>query len=305
MEEQKEEAKEETKKEEPTKEKIKESEKVVEEAKVEPSPTNNKKSNKSVVVIAIVVVALIVLGIVGFGLYNGNKIASYAKKDKAIMIESNNKWSQSKLDQSNLTADEMLALVNTIKTDSNAQLNKLNGMKAPSKAKNLEAKSKEYFTIASEASTNMLAILDYAKILEATSSDLSSLGSGSASSSNDFVAMFTSIHNNLSASVTKLKAATPPASYKAFNDKYITALDRMDKAVVKIIGYVNANQMDMIATVTPEFEAAMNDLSTATPPESTQSIDAILSEAKRTKLKNYPNEIKAEADTLAKTVFSF
>jgi len=263
-----------------------------------------KKSNLKTIIIAVAVVALVVIGVVGYGLYNGSRIANYAKDTKAIMVESNSKWSQANIDQGNRTTDEMYAMVKVIKTDSDSQLKKLNGMKAPEKAKNLEAKSKEYFQLAGEAGTNMLTLLDYVKILEASGNDLKSFG-GTTDTVDEFVTLFTGLHNKFTISLTKLRAANPPASYKDFNDKYIAVLDKMDKSIVKAIGYVKSNQNDMMVSVMQEFESATKDMDVMTPPNEAQAMDEILSEAKRTKLKDYPGQVKDEADNLAKTVFSF
>lgn len=277
----------------------------VEKVNPEPKKVDQKpKKNIKIIIGLISLVVLIILGVVGYGLYNGNSIASYAKDVKAIMVESIGKWSQSKIDQSNPTADEMSTMMKVVKADSNLQLKKLNDLKAPNKAKDLESKSKEYFQLANEASTNILALLDYIGILKVSGDDLKKFG-GTTNSIEEFVTLFTGIHNTLSANLTKLRAATPPVSYIEFNNKYIAALDRMDKAVVKAIGYAESNQFDLVSNLGSEFEGATNDMNQSSPPNETQAMDTILSEAKRTKLRNYPGELKTEADELAKTIFSF
>lgn len=275
--------------------------------KVNPEPKNiNQKPKKNIKIIIGLIgsVVLIILSVIGYGLYNGNSVAGYAKDMKAIMAESNSKWLQSKIDQSNPNTDEMNTIMKVVKADSDLQLKKLNNIKAPNKAKDLESKSKEYFQLANEASTNMLALLDYMVILKASGDDLKKIG-GTTNSIEEFVTLFTGMHNALSSNLTKLRAATPPAAYKEFNDKYIAALDRMDKAVVKAIGYAESNQFNLVGNLSSEFEGAANDISQSSPPNETQAMDTILSETKRTKLGNYPGELKAKADELTKTIISF
>lgn len=267
--------------------------------------TEKKPKKKTGLIIGIVAVVLfVILAVVGYGAYNGYKVSDYAKKVKAIMVESNAKWSQEEINQSNLTTDEMSAKVKVIKEDSASQLKKLNGLKAPGKDKDLESKSKEYFQLANEASTNALALLDYAKALEESSNNLKGFG-GNAGSVDEFVTLFTNIHNKLSATLTKLKAINPPASYKEFNQKYISALDKMDKTVVKAIGYAKSNQIGLIGNLTSEFESAMSEITQASPPSESKALEEILSESNRAKLKSYPDEIKTEADKLMKTKLSF
>jgi len=261
-----------------------------------------KKFNK--ITYLIIAAALIILGAVGYGLYNGNNISNYAKNIKAIMVESNIKWTQAKIDQSNMTTDEMYETMQVIKADSNAQLDKLNKLEAPSKAKNLESKTREYFSIAGEASTNILALLDYIKALQASADDLRSIG-GNTNSVAEFVTLFTEMHTSLTANIAALEAANPPAAYDEFNDAYIATLDKMDVAIVKAIGYAQSNQMNLMTNVLTDIQTAMNDMNQLSPPNDSEVMAAILTEAKKAKLTNYPSIIKTDADRLAKTVFSF
>jgi flagellar basal body-associated protein FliL len=269
-----------------------------------PTKQVEKKVNKkNIITTVIIIIVLIVVVIAVYGLYNGSKVASYAKEVKTIMVDSNNKWSQSKIEESNRTTDEMYSSMQVIQKDASSQLKKLDTLNAPKNDESLESKSKEYFQIAIKASKNSLAILDYVKILESSQKDMQSLG-GTSNNMAEFIAVFTKFHTAFSAILTKLRAATPPEAYKTFNSKYIAAIDRMDKAVVKAIGYAQSNQVDLLSNITSEFDSTSKELSQTTQPNQEQTMQDILSDSERMKLKNYPNEINNEADKLSKTIFS-
>lgn len=254
------------------------------------------------IILGIIAIAL-VTAFLGYGFYQGIKTSDYSKKVKAIMEESNEIWTQQKLEQTNLTRDELFSQVEIIKKDSEAQLDKLSKMKATRKAKNLESKTKEYFTIAQELSVNASGVLNYMKILEESNENLKNMG-GTTNTPEEFITMFTDVHKKFSATLTKMKEADVPADFKDFNDEYIKTLDSVDKTIVKALDMAKANQFDQLNTLMPEFDSAMKSLNEISPPNDSKTLEAILTDEKKAKLKSYPDEIKAEADKQAKTLFS-
>jgi len=249
-------------------------------------------------------VLLVIFGVVGYGLYKGYKVRSYATSVKSIMSSSEQAWSWQKLNQS--SSDSLEATQNevkAVKSDCETQLSKLNGLHAPNKDKNLESKTKEYFTIGKKAADNATAILDYAAALQTSSESLNSLGN--LTGSTDPVAGLTALHTQLSTSIKQLKAINPPAAYSDFNKAYIGALEKLDNAVVKGIEFAKAGQIDQLATFAADFAVVSAEMERLTAPNESKALESIISNDDKAKLENYPAEINTEADSLSKTVFSF
>ena len=106
----------------------------------------------------------------GYGFYNGYKIRSYAEEIKNIINESQNNWTFEQMDERNIdqdTIEKFRADLQIVEDDCANQLNKINSLKAPSKAHNLQLKTKEYFTIGRQISADVGNLFDqYIEIIK-------------------------------------------------------------------------------------------------------------------------------------------
>ncbi|MDO8507970.1 MAG: hypothetical protein Q7S53_05410 [bacterium] len=251
-------------------------------------------------------VLTVVVLILGYGFYNASKVRSYAKDVDAIITESDATWNTKEIEKSSSSITDLQKEMNKVKTDSEVQLAKLNSMSAPGKAKDLEKKTKEYFVLAKNVADQTATFLEYVKVVEASGNDLKNIDSGATTpSAAGVAATFTKMHNALSATITKLEAATPPSSMKDFHDKYIAALKKMDAAIVKGIDYANANQLDKLSTITTDLDGAVKDLNAIKTPSNDTILEDLVTKANKDKLDKYPDQIKAEAQKLEKTIISY
>lgn len=250
------------------------------------------------------ILAVVVL-IIGYGLYNASKVRSYAKDVNLIITESDAEWNTKDIEKSTSSTTELQKEMNKVKTDSEVQLVKLNSMSAPGKAKDLENKTKEYFTLAKNAAEQTSTFLAYIKVIEASAGDLKNIDTGTAATASGVATSFTKMHEALSATITKMETATPPASMKDFHDKYIAVLKKMDAAIVRGIGYANANQLDQLQNIMPDLESSIKDLDGIKTPSNETMLEDLVTKTNKEKLDKYPAQIKAEAVKLQKTVISF
>lgn len=251
-------------------------------------------------------VLTVVVLILGYGFYNASKVRSYAKDVDLIITESDTKWNSASITKSSSSSTDLQKTMNDVKTDSEVQLVKLNSMSAPGKAKNLEKRTKEYFTLAKNAAEQTSTFLVYVKAVEASAGDMKNLNTSATTPTAAGVAgTFTTMHNALSSTITKMEATTPPSSMKDFHDKYIAALKKMDAAIVKGIGYANANQLEQLSTITTDLDAAVKDLNAVKTPSNDTILEDLVTKGNKDKLDKYPALIKAEAVKLEKTVISF
>ena len=250
-------------------------------------------------------IAAVVVLILGYGLYNASKVRSYAKDVNLIITDSDAEWNTKEIEKSSSSVTELQKEMNKVKTDSEVQLAKLNSMSAPGKAKNLEKKTKEYFTLAKNAAEQTSEFLAYVKVVEESAGDLKDIETGTTTTAAEVAASFTRMHEGLSSTIAKLEAATPPSSMKEFHDKYIAALKKMDAAIVKGIGYANANQLDQFQSIMGDLEGTIKDLEGIKTPSTETIIEDLVTKANKEKLDKYPDQIKAEATKLEKTVISF
>ena len=275
----------------------------MEEQKIE-TPVK-KSSQKNLIWILLGVAILIVGTAVGYGFYTGARVSSYAKEVKAIMEDSNSQWTMQKLEDKN--SDDLEAIrsdAELVKKDSQKQLAKLKKLNALRGTRNLSTKINDYFVIAKNMGTNILEFLDYLTILEGTQESFKSLGV-SSSGTEGYIQVFEEIHQSFADSISKLEKADPPASYKEFNEEYLAALKKFDVLIVEALGYAKNNQFDKIDSMTPRFNEVSQEFSQISPPNSTKSLEEIATAEDKTKLREYPEQIKKIADDLMKVKFSF
>jgi len=248
------------------------------------------------------VIVAAVVAVLGYGLYNASKVRSYAKEIDTMITESDAKWNSKTIEKSSSSATDIQKTMNEVKTDSEVQLAKLNSMSAPGKAKNLEKKTKEYFTLAKNAAEQTSAFLAYVKVIEASSGDVKNVGTGNPG---DVVGTFTKMHEGLTSAIQKLEAATPPSSMKDFHDKYIVALKKMDAAIVKATDYAKTGQTSKLQEVTTELDNIAKDLDSIKTPSNDTILEDLATKENKNKLDLYPGQIKREAQRLEKTVISY
>lgn len=234
------------------------------------------------------------------------KTRTYATQVKSMIEESNSQWTGQTLNikTENKTPDQIKAEVMIVKTDSEAQLNKLVAMKAPRKAKALEIKTKDYFTTARDATDKIISWAEYGKIGQDMITSFQALGSTKATTPQQMISLFEQMHNLMSDTLKKLENANPPDIYKEANTKMIQTLEKMDQIIVQMTDALRNQDVAKLTKLASDLQTASKELSGIKTPDSSKILGSIVTEEVKDKLKNYPAEIKAEADTLTKTGFS-
>lgn len=269
----------------------------------------NTKKMKKPLIIGIVVAAILVIGggVTAYTWQKGVKTRSYAKQVRSMIEDSNSKWTWEKLNikTENKTPDEVKTEVMVVKTESENQLGRLNALKAPRKAKTLEAKTKEYFTMARDTAGKIITWTEYGKIWMEIGTSFQSMGSSQANTPEEMIAVFDEMHNTLAANLNKLKKTSPPEIYKDIHSQTIQLLEKLDQILVQMTDALRNNDVGKLTKLASDFEAAGNEFSKIKMPDDSKVIASIVTEEVKNKLKNYPAEIKAEADEVMKTGFSF
>lgn len=264
---------------------------------------------KKSLVIGIAVAAVLVVGggITAYTWQKGEQTRSYAKQVNLIMEDSNSKWTSEKFNvkTENTTPEEVQTAIMVVKTDSENQLSQLNALKAPKKAKVLEAKTKEYFTMARDTAVKVIAWTEYGKIWMEIGSSFQSMGSSKANTPAEAIAVFDKMHNTLIESLGKLKKTSPPEIYNDVHIQMIQMLEKLDQILVQMTDAIRKNDMKALTKLGSDFQAAGNEFSKLKMPEDSEVVTSIVTEETKNKLKNYPAEIKAEVNELMKTGFSF
>ncbi|MFA4880141.1 MAG: hypothetical protein WC650_00755 [Candidatus Doudnabacteria bacterium] len=264
---------------------------------------------KKPLIIGIAVAAVLAVGggVTAYTWQKGVQTRSYAEQVSLIMKDSNSKWTWEKLDikTENKTPDEMQTEIMVVKTDSENQLYQLNALKAPRKAKALEAKMKEYFTMARDTAAKMITWTEYGKIWMEIGSSFQSMGNSKANTPAEAIAVFDKMHNTLTESLGKLNKTNPPEIYKDVHIQMIQMLEKFDQILVQMTDAIRKNDMKALTKLGSDIQAAGNEFSKLKMPEDSEVVTSIVTEDVKNKLKNYPFEIKAEVDELMKTGFSF
>lgn len=257
--------------------------------------------------IAVAAVLLVGGGVTAYAWQKGVQTRSYAKQVRSIIEDSNSKWTSEKFDvkTENTTPEEVQTKIMVVKTDAENQLARLNALKAPRKAKALEAKTKEYFTMARDTAGKIIMWAEYGKIWMEIGSSFQSMGSSKANTPAEAIAVFDKMHNTLTESLGKLKKTNPPETYKDVHIQMIQMLEKLDQILVQMTDAIRNNDMKGLTKLGSDFQAAGNEFSKIKMPEDSEVIASIVTEDVKNKLKNYPTEIKAEVDELMKTGFTF
>ena len=264
---------------------------------------------KKSLIIGIAVAAVLAVGggVTAYTWQKGVQTRSYAKQVRSMIEDSNSKWTSEKFDvkTENTTPDEVQTKIMVVKTDSENQLGRLNALKAPRKAKALETKTKEYFTMARDIAEKIIVWTEYGKIWMEIGSSFQTMASSKAKTVTETIALFDKMHNTLTESLDKLRKTSPPEIYKDVHTQLIQMLEKLDQILVQMTDALRNNDMKGLTKSASDFQAAGNEFSKLKMPEDSEVITSIITEEVKNKLKNYPTEIKAEAGELMKTGFSF
>jgi hypothetical protein len=264
---------------------------------------------KAALIIILIFVFVAIFGVAGFGFYNGYRVKTYAKNVNAIMTDSNSKWTiQQFQNEDSADADSLKLLetyANTMRTDCQAESAKLDALKAPGKAKQLQTDADSYFDTCVDVADQSLALTTYAATLTEIGTDMAAVSSLGSSDMNQLAAQLDDMHKKLAESIKKLKAITPPASYKEFNQQFITALEEMDALFVKMSAAAKANQPEQIIALSADFVSSTSKLTGLKAPDSAKMATEMINDDQKNILETMPTKVKTEADSLSKTIFSF
>lgn len=264
---------------------------------------------KKPLIVGIAVAAILVVGggVTAYAWQKGVQTRSYAEQVGLIMKDSNSKWTSEKFNvkTENTTPKEIQTEIMVVKTDTENQLSQLNALKAPKKAKALEAKTKEYFTMARDITEKIITWTEYGQIWMDIGSSFQSMGSSKANTPAEAIALFDKMHNTLIESLDKLKKTSPPETYKNVHIQLIQKLENLDQILVQMTDALRKNDMKALTKLGSDFQTAGNEFSKLEMPEDSEVVASIVTEEVKNKLKNYPAEIKAEVDELMKTGFTF
>jgi hypothetical protein len=154
---------------------------------------------KAALIIIIIFVVIVVFGGAGFGLFNGYHIKTYAKNVNAMMVESNGKWTIQQFDNTDISnADTMKTIenqANTMKTDCQAESVKLDVLKAPSKASQLQTDANSYFDTCTTVADQILTLTTYATTLTEVGTDMAAIAGIGSSDMTQLATQFRLIKN--------------------------------------------------------------------------------------------------------------
>jgi len=120
--------------------------------------------------IIIIVLVLIIASLAGWGFYKGYRIKTNAKEIKALIEQSNSKWTyDGVISKDYSTKSEMETELKKVYEDSKEQLVKLNTLKSTSKTHALEQKTQNYFSTAILVADETQEILDSDNYLDVIS----------------------------------------------------------------------------------------------------------------------------------------
>ena len=264
---------------------------------------------KTALIIILIFVVIIVFGVGGFGFYNGYRTKTYAKNVNAIMVDSNAKWTVQKFDNEGSTDADSLKLIenyaNTMKTDCQAESVKLDVLKAPGKAGQLSSDANSYFDTCIAVADQVLTLTTYATTLTEIGTDMAAISSLGSSDMTQLATQLDQTHQKFTASIAKLKAATPPAAFKEYNQQFIAALEQMDALFVKLSAAAKANDVNQIMTLGTQLGSLSTEMTNLKAPDTTAMAAEMVSADQKNKLETLPAKVKAEADSLSNTLFSF
>lgn len=265
---------------------------------------------KILIIVGIAVGVLLIAGggITYYGLHKASQIKNYAKQARSVIDESMNKWTYEKMDYKKTEKDleEIKADALVIKTDAENQLNRLGSLKAPKKAASMETKAKEYFTLARDTAEEVINYYDYAKVWWEIGNLFTSFGSFQATTMEEIIAEFENMRNTTGEALNKLRAAAPPDFLQDWHNQVYGATEKFDQTLLKSINLLRDNKLDEFAkTMETEFNAVGQEFNAIEQPDYKTNLSKIATDEIIQKIKNYPQEIRAEADKLLEINFSF
>jgi hypothetical protein len=268
--------------------------------------SNKRRSSKKLTIITTAaIVVLSTTAIVGYGLYNGMVIRNYANSTLDIMDSSASNWNVQDIEENNQSLDDIIKTLAVTKADSETQLKKLEQLTAPNAATDLESKTEDYFDLAKSISTDVLDITDYAKALQITTNNINNVY-GKATSVEQLATTYDQLHQALTQNIAVLEATTPSDGvYQEFSAQYISTLKEFDNLIAQTAEYANNGQIDQISALDSQFNEVVQAMSEIVVPDTTESLNRLASEGNRKKLANLPIQIRAKAQELANTIFSF
>jgi|GEM_PF-2375599 len=262
---------------------------------------------RKIFVILLVGFLIVLLGggtVAGYGFYRASLVKSYAREAKRIMEESNQVWSQKKLENTNYTEEEIKEQVRLIRSDSEKRLNELAQLRAVRDVSDLKRWSEDYFTTAREIAIQFEKVFDYLDALKNVEDSLRSL-SGSTSGFDEFASKFGAFHKRLNSSLTKLKETAAPVGFENFHQSFVKYLDNLDQLIVDAVDAAKKHDANKLNTFGPEFDKLIKTGESIKPPAEDQTFEKIATRENKDILREYPDKVKREADLLLKTRFSF
>ncbi len=254
--------------------------------------------------IIIIVLAILVLVTICYGFYNAYQLRTYAKDVQIIFAQSNDIWTYQKIKSANYTEKELADKFAEIKNDSTTQLAKLNQLKPPRIAKEIENLSKEYFTIAQNVTSQLVEINAYQASLQKAQNI--SINLTTNLTDNTAIANYLEEkHQELSKTITEIKQANIPEALKTDREKFVICYDKIDEIIVQAVDYYRNNQTQNLESLTKEYETARHELNSINFPDTGKIMPSLITSNEENKLETYPDKIKKEADMLAKKFFAF
>ena len=264
---------------------------------------------KRALIIILIFVFLAIFGVVGFGLYNGYRTKTYAKNINAIMAESDSKWTIQKFDNESATEADSLKTIenyaNIMEADCKAEASKLDVLKAPGKAEQLEADAKVYFGTCTTVANQILTLSTYANTLTEIGTNMAAVSSLGSSDMTQLATQLDETHKKFAESIKKLKAAKPPASFKDYNTQFIAALEQMDALFVKLSAAAKSNDVNQIMTLGTQLSSITTQMTDLIAPDAAKMATEMVTDEQKNNLETLPTKIKTEANSLSKTIFTF
>lgn len=226
-------------------------------------PTNRKQ----IFIISGALVLVILFGLFGWGFFQGQKVKKFAV-DSEKMMASVDGWNEV------LEKDEDLSAIRNqlekVHSDSEKYVATIEKNSVSGGQKKLKSDLLDYFRLTGELSGEAIEILDWSVDVQGATKDSLDISSIISSTSGESVT--TSFENSKAKTkitITKLEKIDVPDSVKNYHNSFIAALNQMVIIYDRLIGAIQNNSIDALASISTELSSVQETMENAPMPEKT------------------------------------
>lgn len=259
-----------------------------------------QKKGSGLKTVGIVVGAIVFVGVLagGYGLYNGNRVKTFAVESEKMYAVTND-WDKA-FDEDD--TDKIKDSVTAIKAESEKALLDLGKKSAPKKAKQLKSDLVEYFTISKKAATDAEAIVDWVAEIEKVTEDFSDMSALNTSTPEAMATSVDKAKTDIDASIVKMKSMDVPTSLKTQHAAFVKMLENMSAMYGRLSVALKANDLNALTSISNDFTTSMSALDSVESPEETMGKAW---EEDGDRMEELDKSIESEITELKNVTFSF